>query len=151
MSQNDERSRLLLVDTKALPDVFARVVDAKQLLSLGKASSAAEAARMAGISRSAFYKYKDCVFPYDEQKTGRILTVHVILRDNPGILSMLLSAFAAAGANILTVNQNIPAGGTASVSISSRIDRLEKPIDEFIRSLSDIKGVERVSYISGET
>lgn len=150
MNQKGEGSRLLLVDANALPDVFSRVVDAKQMLSLGEASSAAEAARMAGISRSAFYKYKDCVFLYDKQKTGRILTVHVILRDNPGILSMLLSAFAAAGANILTVNQNIPAGGTASVSISSSIDRLEMPIDEFIHSLSGINGVEHVSYISDE-
>ena len=148
--QEEEKAHLLLVDADVLPEVFARVVDAKRFLSTGKASSSAEAARMAGISRSAFYKYKDAVFPYDEKKAGRILTVHVVLRDQPGILSHLLSAFADAGANILTVNQNIPAGGTASVSISARTDRLQMPVDGFLRSLSEAEGVVRIVRVSGE-
>ncbi len=145
-----EEARLLLVDAAVLPEVFVRVVDAKRLLATGKAASSAEAARLAGISRSAFYKYKDAVFPYDERKAGRILTVHVVLRDRPGILSGLLSAFAGAGANILTVNQNIPAGGTASVSISARSDRLRMPVDGFLRSLSGVEGVVRIVRVSGE-
>ena len=109
MEGSAERKRLLLVDADALPEVFARVVDAKRFLATGEAATAAEASRLAGISRSAFYKYKDAVFPYDEKRSGRILTVHMVLRDRPGVLSAVLSAFADAGANILTVNQNIPA------------------------------------------
>ncbi len=146
----EDGARLLLVKEDVLPEVFARVVDAKRFLATGKASSSAEAARLAGISRSAFYKYKDAVFPYDEKKAGRILTVHVVLRDRPGILSNLLSAFAGAGANILTVNQNIPAGGTASVSISARTDRMRVPLDGFLRSLTEADGVVRIVRVSGE-
>lgn len=89
------------------------------------------------------------MFPYDEEKAGRILTVHAVLRDQPGILSSVLTAFAEAGANILTVNQNIPAGGTASVSISARTDRLQLPVDGFIHALSALEGVERIVRISG--
>ena len=144
----EEKAHLLLVDAKVLPEVFVRVVDAKQLLASGKAATAAEAVRLAGISRSAFYKYKDAVFPYDMQKAGRILTVHAMLKDCPGILSHMMSSFAEAGANVLTVNQNIPAGGKALVSISARIDGLEMPLDDFIRSLDCIEGVERVEQIS---
>lgn len=148
-SPTESGARFLLVDAAVLPEVFARVVDAKRLLATGRAASSAEAARLAGISRSAFYKYKDAVFPYDEEKAGRILTVHAVLQDQPGILSSVLTAFAEAGANILTVNQNIPAGGTASVSISARTDRLQLPVDGFIHALSALEGVERIVRISG--
>lgn len=150
LQQRGGSIRYLLVNADVLPEVFVRVVDAKQMIASGTAASAAEAARLAGISRSAFYKYKDSVFYYDAQKTGRILTVHVMLRDNPGILSKVLSAFADAGANILTVNQNIPAGGAALVSIAARIDRLKMPIDQFIKLLTDIDGIERVERISDD-
>lgn len=119
-SDPEGQPRLLLVDAGAVPEVFVRVVEAKRYLQSGEAETAAEAARMAGISRSAFYKYKEAVFPYDEERAGHILTVHLLLRDRPGILSAVLTAFAEAGANILTVNQNIPAGGTAPVSVSAR-------------------------------
>ena len=140
---------LLLVDAAILPEVFGKVLQAKEYLQSGQAETAAQAARMAGISRSAFYKYKDAVFSYEPERTGHILTVHFILKDNPGVLSSLLSAFAQAGANILTVNQNIPAGGKASVSISARTDRLSDSVGHFVQSLSHISGVERISRVAG--
>ena len=102
--QTDNDPRFLLVDESVLPEVFAKVVEAKDLLRSGRASTAAQAARLAGISRTAFYKYRDAVFSYDAGKSGGIVTVHLILQDNPGVLSALLAAFADAGANILTVN-----------------------------------------------
>ncbi|HBT65344.1 MAG TPA: ACT domain-containing protein [Ruminococcaceae bacterium] len=139
---------MMLIDAAVLPEIFVRVLDAKEMLASGKAATAAQAARSAGISRSAFYKYKDAVFPYDTQEAGKIMTVHAELSDQPGILSGVLSAFAAAGANILTVNQNIPTEGKALVSISARIDRLTVPIEEFIRALSVTAGVERVSRVA---
>jgi chorismate mutase len=76
--------------------------------------------------------------------------VHFILRDRPGVLSSVLAAFADAGANILTVNQNIPEGLTASVSISARTDRLDMQMEPFIQLLSQISGVERIARISNE-
>ena len=88
---------LLLVDAAILPEVFGKVLQAKEYLQSGQAETAAEAARLAGISRSAFYKYKDAVFTYEPERTGHILTVHFVLKDNPGVLSSLLSACAQAG------------------------------------------------------
>lgn len=90
------------------------------------------------------------MFSYDAGKSGGIVTVHLILQDNPGVLSALLAAFADAGANILTVNQNIPAGGVASVSISARTDRLAMPVDGFVRTLGALPGVERITRLTGE-
>lgn len=142
--------RLLLVDTRALPEVFERVLTAKRLLASGEASSASDAARQAGISRTAFYKYRDLVFPYDATAGGSLLTVHLLLNDRPGVLSAVLAAFADAGANLLTVNQNIPVGGAATVSLAARTDRLRLPTEEFLQTLAGIPGVKRILRINNE-
>ena len=150
MANKNTAEKLLLVDASVLPDVFEKVLTAKELLSSGEAASASEAARMAGISRSAFYKYKNMVFPYDANGGQRILTVHFVLSDRPGVLSAVLTAFASAGANVLTVNQNIPADGSASVSVSASTDRLQMPTDQFLQQLKQLRGVRRISRIGGE-
>lgn len=142
--------KLLLVDSSALPEVFEKVLYAKQLLASSEASSASDAARKAGLSRSAFYKYRDMVFPY-EAGSERILTLQFILTDRPGVLSSVLTAFAEAGANVLTVNQNIPADGSAGVSVSARTDRMEIPTDQFLQQLSELAGVKRISRIGKES
>lgn len=142
------KSTFLIVDSSVLPDVFEKVIAAKKLIRFGKASSAAEAARLAGISRSAFYKYKDTVFPYEEA-ADRIITVHAVLKDVPGVLSAFISTFFDAGANILTVNQNIPVGGAASVSVSARTDNMEISVEELLVRLQSINGVETIENISG--
>lgn len=146
-----QAAHLLLVDAQALPDIYEKVLEAKRLLAAGRASSAAEAARMTGISRSAFYKYKDAVFPYSGTESGRLLTVHCILEDRPGVLSNLLAAFAAADANILTVNQSIPVDALASVSISASTDRLCMPFADFVRSLGQLDGVQSIARIERHT
>lgn len=150
MNNKTAPQKLLLVDASVLPDVFEKVLSAKGLLSSGEAATASEAARMAGLSRSAFYKYKDMVFPYDAGGAGQILTVHFMLSDRPGVLSAVLTAYASAGANVLTVNQNIPADGAASVSISARTDRLEMPTEAFLQQLYELQGVRRISRIGAE-
>ena len=143
--------RRILVEARLLPAVFEKTLYAKELLASGKVRTAAEAARRAGLSRSAFYKYKDAVYPDPEQSGQRLLTVHTQLYDRPGALSELLTAFAEAGANVLTVNQNIPAGGVAAVSVSAHIDRLTVPDRRFLENLRSLPAVERVTnaVISG--
>ena len=81
-----EDVNFLLVDAKVLPDVFLKVVDAKMLLAQGKAKSSSQAAQMAGISRSAFYKYKDAIYLYDERMSENITTLYLTLEDRPGVL-----------------------------------------------------------------
>lgn len=140
----------LLVDASVLPKVFNKVVEAKRLLNSGRAKSATEAARISGISRSAFYKYKDKVFMYSGHGKGHIITIHAVLLDQPGVLSRLTGEFYKAGANILTVNQNIPIGGLAPVSIAARIDDMGITIDQLITILRELEGVESVNIISNK-
>ena len=49
--------RFLLVDAAVLPEVFVRVLQAKELLASRRARNISAAVKMAGLSRSAFYKY----------------------------------------------------------------------------------------------
>lgn len=144
------RSKFLLVDSSALPQVFSKVIEAKEYLRTSQASSTAEAVRMAGISRSVFYKYKDSVYPYEERSPESIVTVQVVLNDKPGVLMAVLSEFYSAGANILTINQNIPVKGRAVVSISARIDHMQVSLAGLKQRLMVVDGVKTIEEIAGE-
>lgn len=144
MSENE---KYLLVDIKVLPEVFAKVVEAKKYMAQGKVKSFSDAARMAGISRSAFYKYKDSVYPYENLSTRRIMTLYVTLVDEPGVLSAVINELYRIGANIITINQNIPVDGVAPVSISTRVD-LQQGDDEVVGALQEVEGVVSVRTIA---
>ena len=104
-----------IVEASALPEVFLKVAEAKRLLSTGEASTVNEATKMMDISRSAFYKYRDSVLPFQNMMTGRIITFQFLLHDRKGLLSELLGIFAEHKANIHTINSIMPQGGSALV------------------------------------
>lgn len=144
----DSEISYLVIDKKVLPDIFQKVVHATELLKNGDASSTSEAVKIAGISRSVYYKYRDAVFPYIKKDSGGILTVQLVLMDRPGVLMNLLSYFYKSNANILTVNQNIPVRGKAFVSISARINQIDISSKTFLKGLADVKGVIKIDSIS---
>ena len=135
-----EGFKLLLVDSRVLPNVFGRVVVAKSLLAAGKARNLSEAAKMAGISRSALYKYKDYVFLHSSTVDRNVITLSVSLEDRPGALSMVVNQLSSYGANILTVNQNIPIDGVAQVSVAARLNSTTLP-QELVTKLRELNGV----------
>ena len=142
-----DQKKMLLVSESVLPAVFGRVVEAKRLLAVGKARNLSDAAKISGISRSALYKYKDHVFLYNENIDQSVITINVYLEDRPGVLSGLLDRFSRQGANILTVNQNIPADGVAPVSISARLRAGGAP-EELLEELSSSDGVVEVKQVT---
>ena len=87
------KHKYYIVEASALPEVFLKVAEAKRLLSTGEASTVNEATRMTDISRSAFYKYRDAVMPFQNMMTGRIVTFQFLIHDEPGILSRMLDIF----------------------------------------------------------
>ena len=141
--------KFYIVAADALPEIFIRVAEAKRMMQTGEADTVGAATKMAGISRSAFYKYKDAVQPFQNMKAGRIITFYTLLKDTPGVLSNILSIFANSGANILTINQSIPTGGKAMVTISAETGALVCPIEELTRLLSETRGVVRAEAVAG--
>lgn len=144
-----EKKRYFIVSADALPEVFVKVAEAKRMLQVGEVSTVGQAAAAVGISRSAFYKYKDAVQPFQNMKAGHIITLYALLKDNPGVLSGYLSIFAASGANILTINQTIPTNGCAGVTVSIESSDMNVPMEEMISRLTTAAGVLRFEIMAG--
>ena len=104
--------RYYIVAADALPEIFIKVAEAKRMMQTGEADTVGAATKRAGISRSAFYKYKDSVQPFNDMKSEHIITFYAMLKDNTGVLSRVLAVFAGSGANILTINQREPINKT---------------------------------------
>ena len=138
-----------LVASEALPEIFIKVAEAKRMLQTGEADTVGAATRQVGISRSAFYKYKDAVQPFNDMKAGHIITFYAMLRDTTGVLSNVLSIFATPGANILTINQSIPTNGCAAVTISAETSEMTSMLDELISRVSAADGVVKFEILAG--
>lgn len=133
-----------LVNADILPDVYTRVIEAKHYLASGEASSASGAAKMAGLSRSTYYKYKDAIFEYNKQDGDETATISAKLKDNAGVLSALMSELYKAGANVLSVNQSVPVNSAADVSITVRITEMTVSLNELVEKVKNINGVNAV-------
>ena len=133
--------KFYIVAADALPEVFLRVAEARRMLQVGEADTVGEAACKAGISRSAFYKYKDAVQPFQNMKAGRIITFYTLLKDTPGVLSNILSIFANSGANILTINQTIPTNGCAGVTVTAETSEMHESLEEMMTEITAAEGV----------
>lgn len=144
-----DKKQFFIVSADALPEVFVKVAEAKRMLHVGEARTVGEAARKVGISRSAFYKYKDSVQPFQNMRAGHIITFYALLKDNPGVLSNFLSIFAGSGANILTINQTIPTNGCAGVTISAETSEMTAPLENMMETISAAEGVLKFEILAG--
>ncbi len=145
---SDRAKNWVVVDAGVLPDVITKTLTVKRMLANREEKSSSAACRTVGISRSAFYKYRDSVFLYEEQMQARIFTVYLLLTDAAGVLSGVLHALTEAGANVLTLNQSIPVDGAATVTVTFRTEDAAG-ISVLCTSLSECKGVVEVRLLSG--
>lgn len=143
------KTKYYLVAAEALPEIFIKVAEAKRMMETGEADTVGAATRHVGISRSAFYKYKDAVQPFNNMKAGHIITFYIMLKDNPGVLSDVLSIFAGSGANILTINQSIPTNGCAAVTISAETSEMAQTLEELMGHISAEEGVVKFEILAG--
>lgn len=141
--------KYFIVEASALPEVFLKVAESKRLIATGQASTVNEATKMTGISRSAFYKYRDSVQPFQKMNVSRIITFQFMLHDEPGVLSAILSTYAAQGANILTINSITPSNGCALVTISAETTEMSVSLDELLRMLTATSGVIKAEVLAG--
>jgi len=144
-----KEAKYYIVEASALPEVFLKVAEAKRLLTVGEASTVNEATRMMGISRSAFYKYRDAVMPFQNMMTGRIITFQLLLHDEPGMLGRLLELFTQAKANIMTINSIVPTNGCAVVTISAETMDLAVQLEELLGDIRRTRGVIKAEILAG--
>ncbi len=144
-----QKAKLYIVEASMLPEVFIKVCEAKEYLQTGSCRTVAEAVNRAGISRSAFYKYKDAITPFRNMKRDQVVTLSIMTRDRTGALSSVLSIFASSGANILTINQSIPTNGVGMVTISFIAEDMELPLDELRARLEALDVVIRTEILAG--
>jgi len=142
--------KFYVVEASCLPQILIKVFTAKSLLASGKVRTISAAVDKCGISRSAFYKYKDAISPFYEMSNAKIITFHSMLEDAPGVLSTLLSQLAKCGANILTINQSIPINNQAALTISARMDKINMKMDKFLERIREIEGISKFEILAME-
>ncbi len=140
----------LVIDKRVLPDVYEKVLFAKKLLKDGRVKEITEAVKIAGISRSVYYKYRDHVFDFSETSEGRKVTYNIILKNEKGVLSIISNYIAEQGGDILTINQGIPLNGYANLSITIDLSCVDGDIKTLTDGLSNLKNIEKVEFIGME-
>lgn len=143
--------KLYIVSEEALSSVLVKTLYAKELLETKKASSISEAIEKAGISRGAFYKYKDLIKPFYDMQSANKVTFLMVLEDVKGVLSKILNIMAKYNVNVITINQNVPIDKVANVTIT--VDTFDAKIKaaELSGKIGGIEGVKKIDIISSGT
>jgi chorismate mutase len=139
--------KYLKVRADILPEAILKTAQVKELLARGEAATVNEAVEKVELSRSAFYKYKDGVFPFFEAGQGRIITLSLLLEHKTGVLSTVLNTIAQVSGNILTINQGLPLQGMATATISLETAQLMEGLDTLMSSIEAINGVKSVDLV----
>ena len=121
-----------IVEANALPEIYLKVAEAKRLMETGEVATVNAATQRVGISRSAFYKYRDAIRPFQDMLHGRIVTLQIMLRDEPGCLSLA-----------------IPGGGSAAVTVGMETSGLDGTVEDLMEAIGKTRGVIRCNVLAG--
>jgi chorismate mutase len=147
MRGNKQTKKFYLVREDVLPEAMKKTIDAKEMLERGKADSIWDAVQKVDLSRSAFYKYRDTIFPFSSVVKEKLITLFFHLEDRSGTLSKLLGVVAASGCNVLTIHQTIPLLGRANVTLSLNMSEMIIDVDELLSQLRELEFVEKVEVL----
>ena len=147
MKRDQTDNKFFLVREDVLPEAMKKTLEVKEMLERGKAESIWEAVQRVDLSRSAFYKYRDTVFPFSTIKQEKLISLFFHLEDRSGTLSKLLSVVATSGGNVLTIHQTIPLQGRANVTLSLNTANMESEIDDLLTELRKLEFVEKVEVL----
>ncbi|QQE73282.1 ACT domain-containing protein [Brevibacillus composti] len=143
----NREEKFYLIRADILPESIAKTIEAKKLLDSGEVDTVNEAVERVGLSRSAFYKYKDSIFPFNAMMSEKIMTITFALEHRSGLLSRVLQFVADQGGNVLTINQTIPLQGIANITLSVDMANLKVPSTEFLEGLQEINGVRKAMIV----
>ncbi|HPO08713.1 MAG TPA: ACT domain-containing protein [bacterium] len=140
--------QFFIIDRAIVSDTLIRVVEAKRLMREDSSLSVSDATRMAGVSRSAFYKYKDFIHHFNVDSLGRNLTFSFDVRNIAGQLSRALNAIAESGANILTINQTIPINDICSIVVTVETTSMNETAQQMIDRLRNTEGMFNIRVLA---
>jgi chorismate mutase len=141
------QERYYLIREDILPEGVLKTVQAKELLARGEVKTIHDAVELVGLSRSAFYKYKDGIHSFSKLERNRIVTISMDLEHRAGILSRVLAMIANLEGNVLTIHQTIPLQGMANVVISVETSTMGESIRSLLDQLQAQDGVKRANII----
>lgn len=141
--------KFYIIEASALPEVFLKVAEVKRMLFTGQADTVNEATKKLGISRSAFYKYRDAIRPFENSQVGRVVTFQFLLQDRKGLLSSLLTIFADRHANIQTINSIAPSNGSAVVTIAADVADLTVSLEDLLHEAGSLSGIIKAEVLAG--
>ena len=142
--------RYYIVNEKVLPEIFLKVIKVKELIYTGEVKDITEGVKSVGISRSAYYKYKDYIFPVSESINSKKITLAILLKHEPGALSRVLDKLAENYASVLTINQDIPINMMANVTVTLDISTMPIKIKSLIEQLSQLEFVIKAKLFAKE-
>ncbi len=145
--QKEKRKNFYMVSKEILPEAILKTVLVKEILDRGDALTVNEAVERVGLSRSAFYKYREGVFPVCEASKEKIITISLSLEHKSGVLSNVLNTVAQMKGNVLTINQSLPLQNVANVTLSIDTTKIKENFTGLIRKLYDLEGVKKVEIV----
>ncbi|MCG3089235.1 ACT domain-containing protein [Sporosarcina cyprini] len=142
------KGQFYLVREDVLTESMQKMLEAKRLLASGEERTIQEATKRVGLSRSAYYKYRDTVFPFESIARERILTIFIQLEDRQGSLATILQIISDARCNVLTIHQTIPVQGRANITLSLDVTEMPLKMDEFMQRMKAPNFIDSVHLIS---
>ncbi len=147
MQKEKPGNGFFLVREEILPEAIRKTIKAKEMLKRGEVRTINKAVERMGLSRSAYYKYKDHVFPFYEASRDKIITLTLMLEHKKGILSGVLNTISQNSGSILTINQGIPQQGLANVTISMETENLTVDLESLMEKLRELDGVRQLEIL----
>ncbi len=141
------QKKFYLIREDVLPDSVKKTLLIKDLLDKNPKLSIFDAVKKHDLSRSAYYKYKDTIFPVDEKTREKNLTIMVQVDDKVGLLSEILSFIALHNGSVLTIHQTIPIKEKTTITISLNATDIDMTINELIEAISSIEHVNDVKLL----
>ena len=143
----NKHQKFYLVEEEILPEAIRKTIKTKELLRLNDDLTINDAVKQLGLSRSAFYKYRDSIFPFYEATKNKILSLSILVEDKPGALSRLLNSIAEDGGSIITINQGIPLQGIAHITLSIDTKIMNVDLEAMLDKLRMLQGTKRIEVL----
>jgi len=140
----------LIIHKSILPDYYEKVLLAKRMIEDGTVKEVSQAVKIAGISRSTYYKYKDYILQPSSLTAGHRAVLSAVLSHETGVLSSLLALISEAGASVLTITQSLPIHGKASVTLSIDVTDMTCPVSQLVSAMENCSGVEKPRLVAIE-